>query len=254
MISWGARLLYAGPAIQLSWHANGVGEFSLALDGDIELQRDGAPDIVARSVFVPAGSRHQMNFRCSRVACFYVDVAASDGDRLRGNMDDFGGAYAANHRAEDEISARAAALLADAIPPDERRQSLGDVLGLEPASGVDSRIGLALRMIHDAPDSPHRVRNLAAVVNLSETQFRKAFSAATGVPLKRYRVWARLTAAMKAARSGASLTAAAHGAGFSSSAHFSVAYRNMFGMTPSAFLDVLAQAGPPTGGDPSSEA
>jgi AraC-like DNA-binding protein len=38
-----------------------------------------------------------------------------------------------------------------------------------------------------------------------------------------------------------SLTKAAHAAGFASSAHFSAAFRDMFGMTPSALLQGLVQ-------------
>jgi AraC-like DNA-binding protein len=38
-----------------------------------------------------------------------------------------------------------------------------------------------------------------------------------------------------------SLTEAAHAAGFTSSAHFSAAFRDMFGMTPSVLLQNLEQ-------------
>lgn len=247
MLSWGARLLYAGPSIDLSWHANGVGEFSLALDGEIDVQREDGDAFTARSVFVPAGASHRMTFRCATIACLYVDVSAADGALLLRAMSDQGAGYAASHRAEAAIAEAIQAFLADQIAPKERKARLADVFGLKPLVVVDSKMAAALRAIHAAPDRVHRVATLARSLSLSESQFRKAFRAATGVTLKRYRVWARLTAAMGMAQRGESLTAAAHGAGFSSSAHFSVAYRNMFGMTPSAFLELLASAGPAAG-------
>ncbi len=46
-------------------------------------------------------------------------------------------------------------------------------------------------------------------------------------------------AAVAAFREGQSLTEAAHAAGFASSAHFSTAFRDMFGMMPSEFLKRL---------------
>jgi AraC-like DNA-binding protein len=59
------------------------------------------------------------------------------------------------------------------------------------------------------------------------------FKEETGVPYRRYRLWTRMGAALKALRSGRSLTHAAHEAGFSSSAHFSTAFAEMFGLPPS---------------------
>ena len=48
-----------------------------------------------------------------------------------------------------------------------------------------------------------------------------------------------MEAAVGAFRHGASLTEAAHAAGFASSAHFSTAFRDMFGMTPSELVRTL---------------
>jgi AraC-like DNA-binding protein len=49
-------------------------------------------------------------------------------------------------------------------------------------------------------------------------------------------------AAVGAVRDGASLTDAAHAAGFASSAHFSTAFRDMFGMMPSELVKALEPA------------
>lgn len=48
-------------------------------------------------------------------------------------------------------------------------------------------------------------------------------------------------AAVRACGEGASLTEAAHAAGFANSAHFSSAFRDMFGMMPSDLLKALKQ-------------
>ena len=62
------------------------------------------------------------------------------------------------------------------------------------------------------------------------------------MPLRRYRIWNRMGAAVRACGEGASLTEAAHAAGFASSAHFSTAFRDMFGMMPSDLLKALKQS------------
>lgn len=244
MVSWGARLLYAGPAVDLSWHANAVGEFSIALNGGLEVRTAGGDVIRAQSVFVPAGARHLMTFRSPRVACLYVDVASNDGARLVRQMTDLGAGFAAGHASEARLTAVIDDLMQDRIAAGSRKQRISEAFGLDPLTTIDPVVISALQHLHDAPDKTHRVAALATRFGLSESQFRKAFRGATGVPLRRYRVWVRLAAAMKAAQSGATLTEAAYAAGFSSSAHLSIAYRGMFGMTPSSFLAVLSQAAP----------
>ena len=60
-------------------------------------------------------------------------------------------------------------------------------------------------------------------------------SAATGVTVRRYRLWVAMGAATRAIVRGESLTTAALDSGFSSSAHLSAAFREMFGLEPSRF-------------------
>ncbi|MBR1213416.1 helix-turn-helix transcriptional regulator [Bradyrhizobium sp. JYMT SZCCT0180] len=88
-----------------------------------------------------------------------------------------------------------------------------------------------------APGTPaHR---FGRAPGLSASRFLHLFKAETGVPLRRYRIWNRMGAAVRACGEGSSLTEAAHAAGFASSAHFSSAFRDMFGMMPSDLLKAL---------------
>ena len=84
-----------------------------------------------------------------------------------------------------------------------------------------------------------RWRNWERALGLSTSRFLHLFKAQTGAPLRRYRLWNWMGAAVSAYRGGASLTEAAHAAGFASSAHFSTAFRDMFGMTPSELVRTL---------------
>jgi AraC-like DNA-binding protein len=73
---------------------------------------------------------------------------------------------------------------------------------------------------------------LAATAGVSPSRFAHRFTAATGVPFRRYRTWCRMAAVARAASAGATLTRAALDAGFASSAHLSAAFRAMFGLSP----------------------
>jgi len=77
---------------------------------------------------------------------------------------------------------------------------------------------------------------LAAQTGLSVSRFQHLFKAATGVPVRRFRLWARMRRAIAMSVAGATITHAALEAGFSSPAHFAAAFREMFGMAPTQLL------------------
>lgn len=244
MMTWGARVLYLGPAFKLSAHRNIVGVLCVCLDGDMDILAGAAlaedRPVACRSVYVPPGTRHLIRFRANRIACLYVDRESEDPSRLMSAMIPVADGLSINHTHHDEIVGVLRAVADGRIPREERNARVAAAYGLINTGETrgDDRIAAAIHAILEDPSQPHRAETLAARVGLSASRFRHAFRAATGVPLKRYRLWVRVGAAMKAVHAGANLTAAAHEAGFSSSAHFSTAYRAMFGMTPSAFVAI----------------
>jgi AraC-like DNA-binding protein len=71
---------------------------------------------------------------------------------------------------------------------------------------------------------------------LSPDRLRHLIREQVGIPLRRYRRWARLLSAVEALRDTASVTAAAHTSGFADSAHLSRVFRDSFTFPPSVFL------------------
>jgi AraC-like DNA-binding protein len=132
-------------------------------------------------------------------------------------------------------------LAEERIAPHDGRQALGELLGIGTGAKADARISAALRQMRDEPHLAHPLTDLAERAGLSTSRFLHLFKAETGVPLRRYRIWNRMGAAVRACSEGASLTEAAHAAGFASSAHFSTAFRDMFGMMPSDLLKSVRQ-------------
>jgi len=97
-------------------------------------------------------------------------------------------------------------------------------------------VAQGIGLMRDHPGRKHSLDALARACGLSPSRFRHAFRETTGVSVKRYRLWNRLGKAVGLATTGETLTEAALAAGFSSSAHFSAAFRDMFGSSPSDFL------------------
>jgi len=70
-------------------------------------------------------------------------------------------------------------------------------------------------------------------VSLSESHIAHLFRRDVGIPVRQYRLWARMRRALDHVGRGRSLTEAAHAAGFADSAHFCRICRRMFGSAPS---------------------
>jgi AraC-like DNA-binding protein len=91
-------------------------------------------------------------------------------------------------------------------------------------------------LLQEAEGSHTSAAQAASAAGLSASRFQHLFTAEVGVPFRRYRLWQRLRAAIRAAAAGASLTDAAHAAGFADQAHFTRAFRRTFGAPPSRGL------------------
>ena len=101
---------------------------------------------------------------------------------------------------------------------------------------IDPRISKVQALIRAKPNSSYSMEELAAEVNLSPTRFIHLFKEQAGVPIRRFRQWIRMKSVMTLVAHGQTLTEAAVASGFTDSAHFSRAFRNMFGITPSTIF------------------
>ena len=239
---WGARALYLGPAFGLSPHRNAVPVVCAGVNDTFEVARDPrrprAGYVARRTVLIPANTMHHLRTGQGLMAFLYVDAQSEDFRRLRASADHSEKRYAHGLAGE---AAYVAALqrLAAGRPWREASEEIAGALDLVVAARREERIAAALRRLAEAPAEPHQLASVAAYVHLSPSRFLHVFKETTGVPFRRYRLWTRMGAAVHALVAGVSLTEAALDAGFSSSAHFSAAFREMFGLAPSR----LARAG-----------
>lgn len=216
----GARAAYLGPGLDLAPHRNAVAVIALGLEApfDLALSEGKGADPASRtlrSAVIPPGVLHHLRAR-GPMAFLYLD--ALEDDDLTSRVQEF-------------------------RLPDWRRGAPGDLilslwgaLDLPSRPSPDPRIVTLLRALEDDPDAFSSFSEAAGRVGLRPSRARELIREAVGVPFRRYRLWRRMAYAGRELARSRSLTEAAHAAGFASSAHFSTAFRLMFGLTPSALL------------------
>lgn len=233
---WGARTLFLGQALGLSAHRNAVAVLCASVDGSLEVAHDPKhPDagyLECRTALIPPNTLHHLRTGESTMAFLYVDARSDDYRRLAASMNVMHERYG-SRIANETAYLDALASLRDGRPWREARDALASALGLAALAVSDDRITEAVRRMRDEPAAAHDLDHVAAHARLSPSRFQHLFKQATGVPFRRYRIWMRMGAAVRAIAAGHPLTEVALAAGFSSSAHFSAAFREMFGLSPS---------------------
>jgi AraC family transcriptional regulator len=117
------------------------------------------------------------------------------------------------------------ALLNEALGPRQR------VARTSPLRVVDA----AKQFLHAHLCEPISLDEIAHAVQVSGAYLTDAFTRSEGVPLCRYRVRLRLNRALVDLPRCGDITGLALELGFSSHAHFSTAFKSLFGASPSAF-------------------
>jgi AraC-like DNA-binding protein len=101
---------------------------------------------------------------------------------------------------------------------------------------ADERIAMALRQIHDAPERPWTVDQLAGASALSRSAFFERFQRLVGIPPMEYLTYWRMALAKDLLRRGGeSIADVAERVGYSSTNTFSTAFRRHNGQTPARY-------------------
>lgn len=108
--------------------------------------------------------------------------------------------------------------------------------GVPPLRRQDPRITKSLKSISESQNLRMTLEDVAATVFLSPSRFAHLFGQQVGLPFRRYVLWRKLARAMLAIGHGESMTDAAQAADFADAAHLTRTFKQMFGITPSAFM------------------
>lgn len=204
---------YRGPVADGTAHRHGAFQIAIAVHGEVAMRDAAGACHRATALVVSPMTQHQI-LATTEVLTYFVEPQCAFADRLR---DRHGITSAADLRGlrEEDIAPAAAR-----------------------ASGtLDPRLVAAM----DATETDRRLPmpDIALQVGLSPQRLRALALQQLGMPLARWRVWARLRRAAEALRDGQPLAEAAVTAGFADQAHLSRWMREMMGMTPSAVLPAL---------------
>ena len=241
---WGARALYLGGAFGLGPHRNAVAVLCAGLAGPFEVAIDPLQPEAGYTkhhlVLISANTLHHLRIDAGTMAFLYLDTQSADNDRLKACATDGDERMAYGFPMQAQYL-RVLEKLAARQPWAEIRTEIATTLRLTKAASRDDRIADALRRMRDDPAGRQDVDALASDARLSTSRFQHLFKEATGLAVRRYKLWNRMGCAVRAMTAGESLTDAALHAGFSSSAHFSSAFREMFGMPPSRLTQARLQ-------------
>jgi AraC-like DNA-binding protein len=236
LYSWGARALFIGTALGLSPHRNAVAVAAVGLEAPFELSWNTHDYRRCRSALIPPNTLQHFRETSGEMAFLYVDAASNDYAQLQ--------ALAVRRGERSHLDLGCEPFLIDRLNQlratgascwrDVRREL--DTLLNGGARAADARVVQTLQLIHEDPAARLPLAVLARHAKLSPSRLAALFKQATGVPVRRYKLWVAMGAAVRSMQRGASLTAASMDAGFSSPAHFSSAYRQMFGMEPSRLV------------------
>lgn len=125
---------------------------------------------------------------------------------------------------EEEVMALLALVLESAYRVEQR-----------PAIGARDRVEDSKRAIAEKPQANLPLRELAAIAGSSPFQLCRDFRAITGMTISRYRHALRLRLALDRLPGCDDLTDLAFDLGYSSHSHFTRAFRDHFGVTPSGY-------------------
>jgi AraC-like DNA-binding protein len=101
---------------------------------------------------------------------------------------------------------------------------------------IEARVKQSIAYVHEQLARPLSLTEVAEHVCLSPSRFAHVFAEQVGIPFRRYVLWERLQAAIRAVQQGRSLTQACYEGGFADLPHFTKTFQAMFGVAPSAVI------------------
>ena len=236
---WQNRGFFMGRLPDISEHRLGSAALCVGIDQPFRvLESESHGWRECRSVLIPPGCLHEIQVSGALMAILFVEPESADYPAIQNAMTDgeWQCLYGLGHEAEvlaalhetweSQPDATAIHTLLDRLIPPPRPEDRQQPL--------DGRIQRVIQLMKEDLTHSYSMTELAEYVNLSPTRLVHLFKEEIGVPIRRFRQWHRMRVVAALIAKGNTLTDAALGAGFADSSHFSRAFRNMFGITPSS--------------------
>lgn len=228
------RAFFAGPLGHNAPHRHATPVLLTGLYGAFRLRIGGGDWRMAPAALIPAGTDYEFDMQGDPLAVLYMEPDLAGQDALQSVL-----------RVSSEEGGVSIGR-ADTLPlfrdlfeaPDGHRWAalaLSDFVAYvnrHTDTGIDPRIARLVELLSRDLTEQIPATTLAAHVGLSVSRMQHLFGETVGVPIRRYRIWRRLRAAIDETAKGSSGTRAAHAAGFFDQAHFVHAFRKTFGAAP----------------------
>jgi AraC-like DNA-binding protein len=191
--------------------------------------------VLARAALIPSGEPHAFKMGGERIFYALVEPHGASGVALAQRAQELRGLDLA------ELVSLGTEPAGDQVSLEEYADEL--IGSLTPGSPYPYRplspyVVAALEYLDGALQGRPRLGEAARAAHISPSRLTHLFSQQVGIPFRRFVVWLRLRRAAEHAWSSQTLTEAAVAAGFSDMAHLSRVCRSMFGVSPSALLQM----------------
>jgi AraC-like DNA-binding protein len=217
---------FLGHAAHQDWHHHQAHQIAVGLDAAITVETPLGAQSGAAAILIPAGLKHRLS--AGHVLSIYLDVLSDEARTLR-----VSGAARLMEILPADVAATIEALSTSGHSAAQLRTQVRQLLRLPDPPSRDPRLTKIIAALREGQVEREA---MAALVHLSPTRFSHWFVEQTGLPLRSYVKWLRLTQALQHLAKGGWMTEAAHAAGFSDSAHFSRTFRALLGIDPSSAL------------------
>lgn len=210
--------------------------FLICLQGQVRFRANGHEEWTSsKSLLIPAGSNITIDNRDAISSAFYLDAGQPDFAAMKSLMQPTQSGIYCHHAHEQDLIERLIGLrekepdfntaqrhLEELIygPPGDQRHNLR----------MDPRIEHVVARIRETSAENLSVKELAKEVNMSESGLIKLFRKNIGAPIRKYRLWCRLTNFISLVMAGKSIPQATTLAGFSDASHLSKCYSGLIGV------------------------
>jgi len=233
---WNNRGLFMGYLPEFGMRRQGAAAVCVGLDKEIEISTDEREWIRCRTALTQPLTDHAIRFDGGYCALLFIDPHNPDFSQLvKSNAE--------GQRHGMFIALREESWLIDVLLQIRQTPSNGDISRYlsklrfceseDSRPTFDDRLTPVMRHMLANLAENTTVEELAQIAQMSPSSLEHLFKQHVGIPMRMFRNWFRMKAAVLAASKGKSLTEAALTAGFFDSAHFSRAFKETFGLPPS---------------------
>lgn len=208
----------------------------VCLQGHIRFRTNNHQEWVpAKTVLIPAGSKINIDNKNAILSACYLDAARPDFIALKGLMRSADYGLFHGHAQESRLIEQMLQVRDEELDFDLAQQRMEDIIYApygDKAGNLkmDPRITHVIRRLRETSAQNLSVKELAKEVEMSESGLIKLFRKNIGAPIRKHRLWYRLTDFITLVMAGKPIPVATTLAGFSDASHLSKCYSSLMGV------------------------